>query len=168
MNLHRAFLIFWIGGVIAFLVVIALHLPLVIPQVPGGMGDHQAAGTAAEVNRIQAAWTDAGLTDQVGRAMLSDLFFITIYGFGSILGGLYFRSIGQGTLRHLGTAILLCGVVFTITDYGETGAQFLQYLANKGTDGMAGFAATMRPIKMIAFIGSFLGVLAAFVIRRKQ
>lgn len=168
MSLGKAFLTFWIGGILAFLVVIALHLPLVITAVPGGMGDHQAAGTAAEVNRIQAAWADAGLLDQVGRAMLSDLIFIGIYGLGAILGGFYFRSLGQGVLRHLGTAILLCGLVFTVTDYGETIAQFLQYLANAGSDDLAGFAATVRPIKMIAFVGSFIGIIAAFIIRRKQ
>lgn len=168
MNVHKAFLTFWIGGILAFLVVIALHWPLFIPTVPGGMGDHQAAGTAAEVNRIQMAWSDAGLTRQVGRALLGDLFFIGIYGLGAILGGFHFRREGHGVVRHLGTFILICGLVFTVTDYGETLAQFLQYLANAGSDDLAGFAATVRPIKMVAFLGSFFGIIAAFVVRRKQ
>lgn len=167
MSLRTAFLTFWIGGLVAFAIVIAMHLPLVVTEVPGGIGDHQAAGTAAEVERIHAAWDEAGVMAQAGRAMLGDLVFIGIYGLGSILGGFYFYRTGKGALRHLGSFVLLCGLVFTATDYAETIAQLLQYLARAGSDDLAGLAASVRPVKMLAFIGSFVGVLAAFVVRRK-
>ncbi|MFZ1743139.1 MAG: hypothetical protein WAT93_09810 [Pontixanthobacter sp.] len=164
----KTFLLWWIGGLIAFVIVIAMHAPLVLTQVPGGIGDHQAAATAAEVDRIQSAWSNAGLQGTAARAMLGDLVFISIYGFGCLLGGLYFRKVGAGMLRHLGLAIAISGIAFTVSDYGETTAQFLQLMANKGSDGLAGFAATMLPIKTAAWICTFVGMLAAFVIRRKQ
>lgn len=168
MSLRTGFLTFWIGGLVAFAIVIAMHLPLVLTEVPGGIGDHQAAGTAAEVNRIQTAWERTGLLDTAKRAMLGDLVFIGIYGLGSILAGFHFRRVGTGLLKHLGTVILIAGLVFTGTDYGETIAQFIQLSARAGDDALAGFAASVRPFKMAAWIITFFGVLVALFMHRKQ
>ena len=165
---RRTFLIWWIGGLAVFAIVIWLGLPLAIADVPGGILDHQAAATAANVNAIHAAWEAAGVFGTARTAMVGDLIFIGIYGIGSVLGGLYFRAAGSGLLRHLGTAILLSAMVFLLTDYGETIAQFMQLSANTGSDDLAGFAATLRPIKVIAWIATFVGILTALVVHRKQ
>ncbi|NNC52706.1 MAG: hypothetical protein HKO08_06680, partial [Erythrobacter sp.] len=61
MSLRRAFLWTWAGGLVLFAIVIAIGMPLVLTEVPGGILDHQAVGTAAEVDRIQSAWRAAGL-----------------------------------------------------------------------------------------------------------
>ncbi|MXO90503.1 hypothetical protein [Pontixanthobacter aquaemixtae] len=165
---RKTFLMWWIGGLIAFAIVIAMSLPLGITEVPGGIADHQAAGDAATVNAIHAAWTEAGVMEQARYSMIGDLVFIGIYGIGATLGGLYYRAAGTGFLRHLGTVIAIAGAVFLLTDYGETIAQFIQASANAGSDELAGFAATVRPPKMIAFMVSFLGVLLALALEWKQ
>lgn len=167
-GLHTAFLTVWISGIVAFSVVIALSLPLTITAVPGGIGDHQAAGSAAVVNAIHAAWGAAGLMGLARTAIIADLVFIIIYGIGSVLGGLYFRSLGTGLSRHLGTAIALCGIVFLVSDLGETSAQLLQVIAGEGSDRLAGLAAMLRPIKMASWAFTFLGILAALGIQRRQ
>jgi hypothetical protein len=59
-------------------------------------------------------------------------------------------------------------MVFLVTDYGETIAQLMQVLANEGSDGLAGFAATMRPIKSLVFVVTFLGILALLGIERRN
>ena len=81
--LYRSFLWLWIGGLVLFAIVIALSLPLILTNVPGGIADHQSAGTAQAVNDIQTAWKQAGLTGQARLAMLADLVFIGVYGVGS-------------------------------------------------------------------------------------
>ncbi len=53
-------LLYWLIGLASFAMTLALHTPLILTAVPGGMLDHQAAGTAAEVDRIQAAWRSGG------------------------------------------------------------------------------------------------------------
>ncbi len=163
---RKTFLAWWIGGLVVFAAIIVLGMPLGIEDVPGGILDHQAAGTAANVNAIHNAWAAAGLMETARNAMIGDLVFIGIYGIGSVLGGLYFRSVGSGWLKHLGTLVALSGVVFLFTDYGETIAQLLQLLANEGSDGLAGFAATLRPIKIVAWVATFVGVIVAMVLQR--
>lgn len=165
---RKTFLTWWIGGILVFLVVIALGLPLGITAVPGGILDHQAAGNAAAVNAIHAAWGSSGLMDSARNAIIADLVFIGIYGTGCVLGGRYFRSTGTGILRHLGTVIVVLGVVFLLTDYGETISQFLQVVANEGSDRLAGIAATLRPIKVIAFLAVFIGIVIALLLEWKQ
>lgn len=163
MSRRRAFLWTWLTGLVLFAIVIALSLPLAVPGVPGGLIDHQAAGTAAEVDRIQRAWRVADLWDRATIAMIGDLVFIGVYGVGSVLGGLYFRSSASLALRLLGTAIAVAGAVFLLTDYTETISQFIQLTRFQGDDGLAALAATVRPIKSAAWIATFVGVIAALV-----
>lgn len=163
MTLRRAFLWTWLAGLALFAVVIALSLPLTIPDVPGGLMDHQAAGSAAEIDRIQRAWRLADLWNQATIAMIGDLVFIGVYGLGSILGGLYFRRSSSGTVRMLGAAIAFAGAVFLVADYTETVSQLIQLVRFAGDDGLAALAATVRPIKMAAWIATFVGVIAALV-----
>lgn len=168
MTLKRAVLWFWVGGLVLFAIVIALSLPLGITEVPGGIGDHQAAATAMEVNRIQRAWAEVGLLDQARLAMIGDLVFIGVYGVGSVLGGLWFNRIGTGGLKSLGRLIVLAGAVFLITDYAETICQFIQLTNFAGDDTLAEIAATARPPKMLAWLVSFFGMLLALALRRKS
>lgn len=163
MTLRRAFLWFWVGGLVLFAIVIALGMPLVLTEVPGGILDHQAAGTAAEVDRIQAAWRSAGLWNQAAIAMAGDLVFIGVYGVGCVLGGRYFRREASGWLRHCGSVALIIGIVFFATDYAETISQFIQLMSFEGDDGLAGLAATVRPIKVASWIVATLAILAALL-----
>lgn len=100
--------------------------------------------------------------------MIADLVFIGVYGIGSVLGGLYFRAHGTGITRHIGNIVPLCGAVSLLTDYGEMIAQFIQLTGNEGSDALAGFAATMQPVKMLTWVATCIGILAAPIIERIQ
>lgn len=146
----RRFLIFWIGGMIAFAVVVSLGQPLSIAEAPGGIIDHQAAGTAENVDYIQQAWAREGLSNTAFSSMLADLAFIGVYGIGCILGGLYFRAQCASNLKRIGTLALVSGLVFLVTDYAETIAQIIQLYRYEGSDTLAALAATMQPIKFVS------------------
>lgn len=165
--LYRSFLWLWMGGLVLFAIVIALSLPLTLTAVPGGISDHQSAGTAQAVNDIHAAWKQAGLMGQARVAMLADLLFIGVYGLGSILGGLHFRKTGTGAVRRLGVIIALSGVAFFITDYVETISQLIQLTRDAGDNQLAALAATVKPVKMVAWVITFLGMLLALAITHK-
>lgn len=168
MDLKRAFLwTFW-GGLVLFAVVIALSLPLVLTAVPGGIGDHQAAGTAAEVDRIQAAWAAAGLYGRARNSMIGDLVFIGVFGIGCMLGGIWFMRSPVQRVRLLGVSALVAGLAFLVTDYAETICQLIQLTQGRGDDALAGIAATVRPTKMAAWIVGFLAVLLAMMLDRKS
>lgn len=168
MTLKRAFLWTWIGGLVLFAIVIGLSLPLILTEVPGGIGDHQAAATAAEVDRIQVAWRMAGLWNQAAIAMIGDLVFIGVYGVGCMLGGRHFMTSAAPRVRTLGMVALFAGFSFLVTDYTETVAQFVQLVQFAGDDVLAGIAATVRPIKMAAWIIATLAILLAFAVERKS
>ena len=161
MTLRRAFLWTWISGFVLFGLVISLSLPLVLTDVPGGIVDHQAAGTAAEVDRIQTAWRLAGLWNWAAIAMIGDLVFIGVYGVGCLLGGLTFRRSLSGFGRVLGTAALVGGAIFLVTDYIETIAQIIQLWRFSGNDTLASLAASVRPTKTLSWIVATSSVLAA-------
>ncbi|MEZ5682206.1 MAG: hypothetical protein R3E14_13035 [Erythrobacter sp.] len=168
MSLKKAFLLTWIGGLVLFAIVIALSLPLVLTAVPGGISDHQAAGSAAEIDRIQAAWTAAGLYGQARLAMIGDLIFIGVYGTGCILGGRWFAASPLSRVRMLGLAALMAGFAFLLTDYIETICQFIQLVRAAGDDTLAGWAAAVRPVKMAAWILATLAILIALALDRKS
>ena len=165
-NAKRRFLRLWIGGLVLFAIVIFIGLPLGIEEVPRGVLDHQAAGTAEEANRIQTAWIAAGLYSRAQFAMLGDLIFIGVYGFGSYLGGRWLLKEHSGLLKAIGVAVAAAAVIFLITDYAETIAQFIQLNAQRGDDTLARLAAMARPIKVFAWTVTFIGILAALGIRR--
>ena len=167
MSLYRAFLWLWIGGLILFAIVIMLGLPLGVSEVAGGILDHQAAGSAAEVDRIQQVWRSAGLWNQAAIAMIGDLIFIGIYGAGSLLGGLHFRRSTMRPVSILGVLIAIAAAAFLITDYAETIAQFIQLTRFKGDDSLASLAASVRPVKIASWLFTFCGIIACLVIRRK-
>jgi len=162
----RTFLTWWLGGLAAFAVTLVLHIPLTIDAVPGGIGDHQSAPDAATVNAIHAEWQAAGVYGQAHWAMATDLVFIGIFGIGCVLASMHYRARKPAMLRLLGGVALVCGAVFLVADYGETIAQFVQLIQNRGSDGLAQLASTLRPIKMASWIGGFLSVLVAIIVDR--
>ncbi|TMM50111.1 hypothetical protein [Qipengyuania marisflavi] len=151
---------------VLFAIVVMLSLPLVQTAVPGGVLDHQAAGSAAEVDRIQQVWRAAGLEGQARIAVLGDLLFIGVYGLGSLLGGLWLRRTGQGAVRVLGMIAALTAIIFTATDYVETIAQAIQLFRFQGSDALALLAAVMRPVKTIAFLIAGAALISALLLRR--
>lgn len=168
MTLRRGFLWCWLGGLAAFAVVILLSLPLAVPEVPGGIMDHQSAGSAAEVDRIQRAWEAASLWPQARLAMIGDLVFIGIYGIGAVLGGRWYLRSTRSVLRVLGGLALASGALFLATDYTETNSQLIQLLQRAGDDDLAALAATVRPVKMAAWVTSFVVLIAALLLERKN
>ena len=153
----------WLLGLAVFALAIALGAPLAIDGVPGGILDHQAAGSAAEVDRIQGLWEAAGLTATARLAMVADLVFIGVFGAGCVLGGLYYRRFARVWLALVGNAALVSGLVFLVTDYAETIAQFVQLASGKGDDTLAGLAAFCQPIKVISWIVAFVSILAGLI-----
>ncbi|EAQ30435.1 hypothetical protein NAP1_06645 [Erythrobacter sp. NAP1] len=162
----RAFLLWWIGGLVAFGIVIWLGSGITGGEVTLGILDHQAAGTAARVDEIQQQWLAGGVLDLARIAMAGDLVFIGIYGIGCVLAGVYYRSRPQIVLKVFGLTALVAGVLFLATDYGETIAQFIQLMELQGDDDLAGFAATLRPVKVFAFIAATLAVIGALLAER--
>ncbi len=165
---ERAFRRYWPAGLVLFAVVIWLGWPLAIPAVPGGILDHQAAGSAAEVDRIQRAWMQAGLYDRARTAMLGDLVFIGVYGLGAWYGGLAFLEHPAARMRRLGQLVIAASALFVLTDYTETIAQFMQLMDERGGDNLASVASAVRPVKITAWLVTFVGVIAGLVVRRNR
>ena len=162
----RTFLWWFFGGLTAFVLALLLHIPLITEAVPGGIAEHQRAPDAATVDRIHAGWQAAGVYTQAHWAMVADLIFIGIYGVGCVLGGLYFRAKSGLGLRVLGWIALASGVIFLVTDYGETIAQFVQLVQQRGSDTLAHLASSLRPTKMVTWSSAFLAIVSALMIER--
>ena len=162
----QRFVSLWPAGLALFAFVIWLSLPLAIDAVPGGILDHQAAGSAAEAGRIQQAWQQAGLAERARMAMLGDLVFIVVYGLGAWYAGLWFAQDPRLRLRRHGWLLVAAAGVFLVTDLAETLAQLVQLTREQGSDGLAALAATVRPVKMVAWLVTFVGVIAGLVVRR--
>ena len=163
---RRRFLIVWLGGLLAFGVAIWLHQPLAIEAVPEGIQAHQRAATAARIDEIQAAWSEAGVYRGAFTAMISDLAFIAIYTLGSLLGGFYFLTTGAGSLRTLGALLVFSALVFGATDFTETWLQLDQLMAGEGDDRKAAIAAAMYWPKVGSFLACFLLPVIGLVMER--
>lgn len=163
---ERNFWRMWLGGLVLFALVIWESWPLAIPAVPGGILDHQSAGSAAEVDRIQQAWIAAGLYERARTAMIGDLVFIGVYGLGAWYGGLAFMEHPAAKMRRLGMMVVAASALFVLSDYTETFAQVIQLLERRGSDNLAGVAAWVRPIKIAAWLVTFGGILAGLAVRR--
>ena len=133
---------------------------------PGGILAHQAAGTGRGIDLIQLAWAEAGLLERARYAMYGDIVFITVYGLGSWYGGLHFMQDAAPRVRRLGIMLVASAAIFIATDYAETFSQLIQLTQRQGSDTLAGIAAAVRPFKIAAWLATFLGVIAVFVVRR--
>lgn len=163
---ERGFWRYWLLGLMLFAVMIVINPSLSNSVAPMGISDHQAAATAERVNAIQTSWQAEGVLWLARLSMAIDLVFIGVYSWGAWLGGKVMRAqLGQG-LRNLGLAIMVAAILFGLTDYTETLSQFVQVMRLEGSDALAGLAATVRPIKTVAFLTTFIGLLVALLLRR--
>ncbi|MFN3619581.1 hypothetical protein [Sphingorhabdus sp.] len=164
--LERRFWTFWLSGILLLAALIVMNMWLVTDISPLGISDHQAAGSAARVDAIHAGWAAANVVDLAIYSMELDLIFIGVYAWGAFNGGRMFAASPHATLARLGKIIIFAAVGFAITDYAETISQLIQTAGTGGDDTLAGIAATLRPVKMILFLVTFLGVLLGLAIRR--
>lgn len=156
----------WIYGLIAFAIVIALSIPLQI-ATEFGISEHQHAASAARVDEIQSAWQAGGVFELGLVSMLADLVFIGVYSLGAWVAGRSLAETGHAVSKALGIASCICAVIFCVADYTETILQVIQMVRAAGSDWMAGTAATARPIKMAGFIISFFAILAGVIWQRR-
>ncbi|MGB5724040.1 MAG: hypothetical protein WBM39_06465 [Parasphingorhabdus sp.] len=165
----RNFWIFWGGGMALFLYLVASSGPLETAVAPNGILDHQSAATAAIVNAIQQSWDDAGVLELARWAMITDLVFITLYMSGGIIGGrLIWQQAKSPTLKKVGLLCVLAYFLFGLTDYVETVSQLVQLVREQGSDLLAGTAALVRPIKILAWIVGTIAMIAALIWRRSE
>jgi hypothetical protein len=165
-KLERNFWRFWLGGLLILAAMIAMNPWFVTDVSPWGIRDHQSAGTAARVDAIQTAWQAAGVVGRARLGMAMDLVYIAVYSFGAYCGGRLFAQSAKPALRRLGWIIIAAAIIVAVADYAETICQFIQIMQFRGSDMLAGIAATAQPIKTTAFLTSFFGLLTALFIRR--
>jgi len=164
--LERRFWRYWLSGLLLLALMIAMN-PLFTNEIsPWGIRDHQSAGTAARIDAIQAAWQAAGVMGWARLGMAIDLVYIGVYSFGAFCGGRLFAQSKRPGLRRVGSVVVVAAIVVGIADYAETICQFIQAMTMTGSDLLAGIAATAQPIKSIAFLTTFFGLLAALFLRR--
>ena len=164
--LEKRFWRYWLGGLLILAIMIAMNPWFSNEVSPWGIRDHQWAATALRVDAIQAAWQAAGVMDLARFGIALDLVYIGIYSFGAYCGGRLFAQSENTSLRRLGWVIVAAALVVGVADYVETICQFVQAMTFKGSDLLAGIAATAQPIKSTAFLTSFFGLLAALLLRR--
>jgi hypothetical protein len=164
--IEKRFWRYWLGGLLMLAIMIAMNPWFSNEVSPWGIRDHQSAATAARVDAIQGAWQAAGVMNLARFGMAMDLVYIAIYSFGAWCGGRLFAASSTPMLRRLGWVIAIAAILLGIADYAETICQFVQAMTLKGSDTLAGIAATAQPIKSTAFLTTFIGLLAALLLRR--
>ena len=164
--LEKRFWRYWLGGLLILAIMIAMNPWFSNAVSPWGIRDHQSAATAMRVDAIQAAWQAAGVMNMARFGIMLDLIYIGIYSFGAYCGGRLFAQSARPTIRRLGWVIVAAAFVVGVADYAETLCQFVQAMTFKGDDMLASIAATAQPVKSIAFLTTFVGLLAVLVLRR--
>jgi len=165
-TLERNFWRYWLGGLLLLALMIAMNSWFSNAVSPWGISDHQAAATAARVDAIQRAWQSAGVLDLARTGIAIDLIYIAVYSLGAYYGGRLFAQSPKPSLRRLGWIIVVAAIIVGVADYVETICQFIQIMTLKGSDLLAGIAATAQPIKSTAFLTTFIGLLTALCLRR--
>lgn len=159
---EKRFWRYWLGGILLFAVMIVLSTI----RDTVGISEHQAAATAARVDAIQRQWQADGVIGLVQFGMVIDLIFIGVYSWGAWNGGNMMLTETAPAVRRIGGLVMAASLIFMVTDYAETICQFIQLAQFKGNDSLAGIAAAAQPVKMIAFLTTFIGLLAALMLRR--
>lgn len=165
-NIEKQFWRYWLFGLLLFAAMIAMNPAISNGAAPLGISDHQAAGTAAKINAIQMQWQADGVLLLARASMAIDLLFIAVYSWGAWNGGKLMHGDTTPSVRRIGMLVMIAAVVFLVTDYTETIAQFIQVMQLRGDDSLAGLAATVRPVKSLAWVITFVGLLAALLFRR--
>lgn len=164
--LERRFWRYWLAGMLLLALQIVLNVWLVNDVSPLGISDHQAAGSAMRVDAIHAGWQASDVMKLALSSMILDCLFIGVYSRGAYAGGRLFASGQNALLSRLGKIITVAALGFCAADYAETISQLVQAIRGQGSDSLAYVAATMRPVKTIAFLVTFFGLLMALYIRR--
>lgn len=164
--LERRFWRYWLAGILLLALQIVLNVWLVNDVSPLGISDHQAAGSAMRVDAIHAGWQASGVMKLALSSMILDCLFIGVYSWGAYAGGRLFESGQNALLSRLGKIITVAALGFCAADYAETISQLVQAIRGQGIDSLAYVAATVRPVKTIAFLVTFFGLLMALYIRR--
>ena len=164
--LERRFWRYWLAGILLLAAQIVVNVWLVTDVAAFGISDHQAAGSAIRVDAIQASWKASALMILAIFSMMLDCLFIGVYTWGAYAGGRLFASEQNALLSRLGKIITVAALGFCAADYAETISQLVQAIRGQGSDSLAYVAATMRPVKTIAFLVTFFGLLMALYIRR--
>jgi len=160
----KFFWLFWLGGLVFFVGIIATNGFLVTDVAPGGMSNHQGAATADQVNAIQQSWAEAGRMNFAKWSMIADLVFIGLYSVGGIIGGrLIWQHARSPSLKKLGLFCVLAIFLFGFFDYVETISQIAQLLQNEGNNALAAIAATAGPPKVITWITGTIGLITALI-----
>lgn len=154
---------FWIGGIIILILLILLNPLLVTDASPLGIADHQAAGSAYNVNAIQNAWVMVGVIHWAKLAMIVDLLFISTYSFGAMCGGILLRHDKRRFISRVGSLVIASSIIFFVTDYAETIAQVIQLFEMQGSDSLANLAASVGPAKNISFLITLFAVLGIII-----
>lgn len=163
----RLFWASWLGGLALLIGLMVTGDRLRTPEAPNGILDHQSAATSERVDAIYTSWVDAGVASFATSSMVADLLFIAVYSFGGVLGArLLIRRAPRGFLRYLAMATVGLYVVFFLTDAIETVSQLVQHLSGRGSDSLAHTAATMQPIKIMAFLLASLGTICSLLLHR--
>ncbi len=165
-SIEKNFWRYWLFGLLLFAAMIALNPTLSTSVSPMGISDHQTAGTAAKIDAIQRAWQAAGVLLIARASMMIDLLFIGVYSWGAWNGGKFMRRDASPNVRRIGGLVMGASLVFLVTDYAETFCQFIQVMQFKGNNALANVAATVQPVKTLAWIVTFVGLLAALLLRR--
>jgi hypothetical protein len=165
-NLERNFWTFWLGGLLLLAIMIAMNPWFSNEVSPWGIRDHQSAGTALHIDAIQGAWQTQGVFGLARLVIFIDLIYIAIYSFGAFNGGRMFAQSPSSVQKRLGWLIAASAIVLAIADYAETICQFIQAIQFQGSDALAGIAAAAQPIKSLAFLTTFFGILIALFLRR--
>jgi hypothetical protein len=158
----RLFWIFYGVSLATFAWLVLTNAQMITAASPGGIIDHQGAATAMRVDQIHAAWKAKGVLDFARLSMSIDLVFITFATFAGIVGG-YLMARAGGMRGLLGWIVLGLWAVFGACDYIETGCQLVQALEDRGSDELAGLAASVGPAKAGAFIAGTLLLWAGLV-----
>lgn len=164
--LERRFWRYWLAGILLLALQIVLNVWLVNDVSPLGISDHQAAGSAMRVDAIHAGWQASGVMELALSSMILDCLFIGVYSWGAYAGGRLFASGQNALLSRLGKIITVAALGFCAADYAETISQLVQAIRGQGSDSLAYVAATVRPVKTIAFLVTFFGLLMALYIGR--
>jgi hypothetical protein len=163
---EKPFWRYWLFGLLLFAAMIALNPALSNVHASLGISDHQAAGTAAKVDAIQQRWKADGVLLLARASILIGLLFIAVYSWGAWNGGKVMRAEKAPSLRRIGLLVMIAAPIFFLTDYAETICQFIQVMQFRGSDMLASIAATARPVKTLAWLVTFVGLLAALALRR--
>jgi len=133
---------------------------LVTVVTPLGVVNHQAAGTAAQIDAVQDSWKAANRLGFAKFLMIADFFFIAIYFTGAFLGGLLMLGDENVTIRRLGIIVILGALMFFVFDYlDESIPEAIQLFNMQGEDKLAALSRSAQMPKVVGMLLTLVGLL---------